>query len=188
VTACAVRVKRNRACFSVCSRDVSPYFQNRSAHFTKRYSYYIWGRNLATHINLVKLSVGTEDIGDLAAWQASRRAQTDDGLPRHVTRMWPKRDAELLDGGSIFWVIKGVIMCRQPILRLDAYIGGDDIRRCAIVCNPGLIRVEATPKRAFQGWRYLAPADAPRDLPDARQDEEALPPELSKALAAIGVR
>lgn len=139
-------------------------------------------------VHILKLSVGTETIADLAAWQATARAQTQDGLPRHITRMWPKRADEILNGGSIFWVIKGVILCRQPIARLDEYIGGDGIRRCAIVCKSGLIRVEATPKRAFQGWRYLTVDDAPRDLPEGRQDEEALPPELSKALAAIGVR
>lgn len=139
-------------------------------------------------VHMLKLSVGTEDIAGLAAWQATKRAQSEDGLPRHITRMWPKRADEILNGGSIFWVIKGVILCRQPILRLDEYTGADGIRRCAITCKPGLIRVEATPKRAFQGWRYLQVADAPRDLPDGRQEEEALPPELSKALAAIGVR
>lgn len=139
-------------------------------------------------VHILKLSVGTETVSDLAAWQATARAQTQDGLPRHITRMWPKRADEILNDGSIFWVIKGVILCRQPIARLDEYIGADDIRRCAIVCKPGLIRVEATPKRAFQGWRYLTVDDAPRDLPEGRQDEEALPPELSKALAAIGVR
>ncbi|MDC1399211.1 DUF1489 domain-containing protein [Yoonia sp.] len=139
-------------------------------------------------VNMLKLSVGTEDIAGLQEWQNTRRAQTDDGLPRHVTRMWPKRGEEILNGGSIFWVIKGVILCRQPILHLDEYLSADGIRRCSIVCQTGLIRVEATPKRAFQGWRYLAVEDAPRDLPDGRQDEEALPPELSKALAAIGVR
>ncbi|WP_400083449.1 DUF1489 family protein [Yoonia sp. R78084] len=139
-------------------------------------------------VHILKLSVGTETVADLAAWQATARAQTQDGLPRHITRMWPKRAEEILNDGSIFWVIKGVILCRQPIARLDEYIGGDGIRRCAIVCKPGLIRVEATPKRAFQGWRYLTVDDAPRDLPEGRQDEEALPPELSKALAAIGVR
>jgi len=82
----------------------------------------------------------------------------------------------------------GVILCRQPIERLDEVIGQDGIRRCAITSTPGLIRVEATPKRAFQGWRYLSVEDAPKDLPENRQDEESLPPELSKALAAIGVR
>lgn len=139
-------------------------------------------------VHMLKLSVGTEDIAGLEAWQSTKRAQTDDGLPRHVTRMWPKRGDEILNGGSIFWVIKGVILCRQPILRLDEYLSEDGIRRCAIVSKPGLIRVEATPKRAFQGWRYLPTADAPNDLPEGRQSEEALPPELSKALAAIGVR
>jgi hypothetical protein len=139
-------------------------------------------------VHMLKLSVGTEDVAGLEAWQATKRAQTDDGLPRHITRMWPKRGDEILNGGSIFWVIKGVILCRQPILRLDEHTSEDGIRRCAIVSKPGLIRVEATPKRAFQGWRYLAVGDAPRDLPEGRQDEEALPPELSKALAAIGVR
>ena len=139
-------------------------------------------------IHILKLSVGTEDVAGLSEWQNQPRAQTDDGLPRHVTRMWPKRGAEILNGGSIYWVIKGVIQCRQPILRLDPYDSADGIRRCAIVSQPGLIRVAATPKRAFQGWRYFDPADAPDDLPDNRQSEEALPPDLSKALAAIGVR
>ena len=139
-------------------------------------------------VNLLKLSVGTEDVAGLAAWQATKRAQTDDGYPRHVTRMWPKRDVEILNGGSIFWVIKGVILARQSILRLDEYNSADGIRRCAIVCDTPLIRVAATPKRAFQGWRYLTPEDAPEDLPPGRENEEALPPELTKALAAIGVR
>ncbi|MDX8347901.1 DUF1489 domain-containing protein [Cognatiyoonia sp. IB215446] len=143
---------------------------------------------MARYVNLVKLSVGTDDVAGLAAWQATKRAQANDGLPRHVTRMWPKRGKEILNGGSIFWVIKGVILCRQPILRLDEYVSADGITRCAIVCKPGLIRVEATPKRPFQGWRYLAAADAPADLPEGRQTEEPLPPELSKALADIGVR
>ena len=139
-------------------------------------------------LHLLKLSVGTDDVADLAEWQATPRAQSADGLPRHVTRMWPKREADLLDGGSIYWVIKGVILCRQPLLRLDEYIGGDGIRRCAITCKPGLIRVEPTRKKAFQGWRYLDPADAPADLGRARAGEDSLPPSLSTALAEIGVR
>ena len=139
-------------------------------------------------VNLIKLSVGTDDVAGLAAWQATKRAQTDDGYPRHVTRMWPKRETEILTGGSIYWVIKGVILARQKILRLDEYNSADGIRRCAIVCDTPLIRIAATPKRAFQGWRYLAPEDAPIDLPEGREEEEPLPLELSQALAAIGVR
>jgi hypothetical protein len=138
-------------------------------------------------VHLVKLSVGSETIDDLATWQASKRAQGPDGLPRHVTRMWPKREADLLQGGSIYWVIRGVIQCRQRISRLDEYIGSDGIRRCAIVLEPELIRTHGAVKSPFQGWRYLKPGDAPPDLPKGRAAEEALPPELNRALAEIGV-
>ncbi|WP_386628411.1 DUF1489 family protein [Sulfitobacter geojensis] len=138
-------------------------------------------------VNLIKLSVGTESVEGLAEWHASKRAQTPDGLPRHVTRMWPKREAEILNGGSIYWVIKGSIQCRQVIKRLDEVIGSDAIRRCAIVLEPELIRTQSSLKRPFQGWRYLTPQDAPMDLPEGREAEEALPVELNQALAEIGV-
>lgn len=142
---------------------------------------------MAIKLHLQKLSVGTENVADLAAWQASKRAQAPDGLPRHVTRMWPKRAEELLSGGSIYWVVKGSLLCRQRIIRLDEYIGTDAIRRCAIVIDPELIRVVPSLKRPFQGWRYLKPEDAPKDLPAGRENEEALPPSLSAALAEIGI-
>ena len=108
---------------------------------------------MSAKLHLQKLSVGTNDMSDLAAWQDTKRAQAPDGLPRHVTRMWPKREAELLGGGSIYWVVKGSLLCRQRIDRLDEYIGSDGIRRCAIVLDPELIRVVPTIKRPFQGWR-----------------------------------
>ena len=138
-------------------------------------------------INLIKLSVGTETVEGLEEWQSTKRAQTADGLPRHVTRMWPKRETEILNGGSIFWVIKGAIQCRQKILRLDEVIGEDGIRRCAIVSDPKLIRTQSSLKRPFQGWRYLKVEDAPIDLPEGRVQEEELPLELNQALAEIGV-
>ncbi|MEP5760510.1 MAG: DUF1489 domain-containing protein [Litoreibacter sp.] len=140
------------------------------------------------YINLIKLSVGTESVEGLQAWQDSPRPKGDDGLPRHVTRMWPKREAELLNGGSIYWVIKGVIQARQKILRLDEYDAGDGVRRCALVFSPPLIRVENALRRPFQGWRYLKAEDAPSDLTQARATEDVLPPQLSAALAEIGVR
>ncbi|MGB7318456.1 MAG: DUF1489 domain-containing protein [Planktotalea sp.] len=140
-----------------------------------------------THINLIKLSVGTESVEGLEDWQQMRAAASD-GLHRHVTRMWPKREEEILKGGSIYWVIKGVIQARQPILRLDEVIGDDGIRRCAIVMKPGLILTQHALKRPFQGWRYLKPEDAPADLPEGKSHEEPMPAELSAALAEIGVR
>ena len=135
----------------------------------------------------MKLSVGSEAVESLAAWQASRGAQSPGGELRHVTRMWPRREAEVLAGGSIYWVIKGLVQVRQRILRLDEVIGQDGIRRCGIVLDPVLIRTTTVPKRPFQGWRYLDPKDAPPDLPTSRQSEDTLPPQLAGALAEIGV-
>nr|WP_218958630.1 DUF1489 domain-containing protein [Thalassovita aquimarina] len=136
---------------------------------------------------MIKLSVGTDDVENLIDWQRLPQAQTADGLPRHVTRMWPKREAEILNGGSIYWVIKGVIQCRQRVLRLDQVIGQDGIRRCAIVLDPELHRTNQALRRPFQGWRYLKPEDSPADLPATRDAEDPLPADLSAALAEIGV-
>ncbi|MCA0907103.1 DUF1489 domain-containing protein [Ruegeria marisrubri] len=139
------------------------------------------------YVNLIKLSVGSESVDTLMAWQDSYRQRFADGLPRHVTRMWPKREAEILNGGSIYWVIKGVIQCRQRILRLDEATGDDGIRRCAIVLDPKLHRTQNALKRPFQGWRYLKPEDTPADLPKNREQDDALPDDLNRALAEIGV-
>ncbi|WP_209598064.1 DUF1489 domain-containing protein [Ruegeria sp. HKCCSP351] len=139
------------------------------------------------YVNLIKLSVGSESVDSLIAWQDSRMPLYEDGYPRHVTRMWPKRDAEILNGGSIYWVIKGVVQCRQRILRLDEVIGEDGIRRCAIVLDPKVHRTQNALKRPFQGWRYLKPEDTPADLPKGRAQDDALPDDLNRALADIGV-
>ncbi|WP_298933692.1 DUF1489 domain-containing protein [uncultured Ruegeria sp.] len=139
------------------------------------------------YVNLIKLSVGSESVDTLIEWQDSRKPLYEDGLPRHVTRMWPKRQTEILSGGSIYWVIKGVVQCRQRILRLDEVIGEDGIRRCAIVLEPEVHRTQNAQKRPFQGWRYLKPEDTPPDLPKGRSQDDALPDDLNRALAEIGV-
>jgi len=139
-------------------------------------------------IHLVKLCVGVDSVEALADWQA-RRLAAEPGRPLvHVTRMWPRRAAEILAGGSLYWVIRGAIRARQPILGLDAVEGTDGIRRCAIVLSPELVRTEPAPRRPFQGWRYLPPEAAPPDLPAGREAEEPLPAELAAALSALGVR
>lgn len=138
-------------------------------------------------LNLIKLSVGSDSVDSLMRWQSSARAKGPDGLPRHITRMWPKRASELLEGGSIYWVVQGLVQCRQRLLRFDEVIGNDGIRRCGFVLDPDVIRTSTAPKRPFQGWRYLKPEDAPTDLPAHRQEEDDLPPNLSAALADIGV-
>ncbi|SHG86937.1 DUF1489 family protein [Marivita hallyeonensis] len=138
-------------------------------------------------IHLIKLSVGSDSVEQIEDWQRNRSKQRIGGQYYHLTRMWPKREAELLNGGSIYWVVKGFLQARQRVLSLEEVIGDDGIRRCAIVLDPELIRTTVAPKRPFQGWRYLKPEDAPADLGKARANDDALPPDLAGKLAEIGV-
>lgn len=139
-------------------------------------------------LHILKLCVGADSVQDLIDWQAANPAPYPTGGRRHVTRMWPKREAEVLDGGSLYWVIKGVVLCRQRILRLDEVTRGDGIRRCGLVLAPEVVRTEPAPRRPFQGWRYLTEAEAPRDLAAARHGDDSLPPGMAEALAEFGVR
>lgn len=137
-------------------------------------------------LHLLKLCVGTDRPEDLAAWQAGRALN---GRTKfwHTTRMWPRREAELLKGGSLFWVMKGAITCRQRIVALEEEIGADGIRRCRIMLNKDIILTSRAPRRAFQGWRYLEAADAPRDLGHIDEAGTDLPDELADELLRIGV-
>ena len=100
--------------------------------------------------------------------------------------MFPKQKAALEAGGSVYWVIKGMILCRNPIVRLEEVIRRDGVKACSILMEPTLIPVMPTPRRAFQGWRYLKPEDAPQDLGDAMEDDEELPPKLMRKLVELG--
>ena len=140
-------------------------------------------------LHLVKLCVGADTVDDLRAWVRKRSAQNKAaGMGRvhdHVTRMFPKRREELLDGGSIYWVIKGVVLARQRLLGFDKRIGADGIERCAIIIDPKLVDTAPQPRRAFQGWRYLRAEDAPEDSDGTAVG--ALAPELGQALAELGL-
>lgn len=135
------------------------------------------------YVNLVKLCVGVDSVDDLTS-RIDARNSTE---TRHVTRMWPKRAQQLLNGGSLYWVIKGVVQARQKIVGLDEVIGQDGIRRCGIRLDARLIRTHGAPKRPFQGWRYLPPDQAPADLRTLRNSDADIPPALNSALAEIGV-
>lgn len=139
-------------------------------------------------MHLIKLAVGVEDFAHLAQLQAQRaRQNAAAGLgacPRHITRQRPRRGPELLDGGSIFWVIKGQIRARQRIKGLEDVVDADGVWRCALVLDPDLHPTQPKVHRAFQGWRYLDPAKAP---PDALHDAPELPGELARALDALGL-
>ncbi|WP_090847456.1 DUF1489 family protein [Paracoccus alkenifer] len=135
-------------------------------------------------IHMMKLCVGADGPEDLEQWQRERFGA---GPAVHVTRMRPKRAEELLDGGSIYWVFRGVMLARQRLLDLQERIGADGITRCALILDRDLVRVAALPRRPFQGWRYLQPKDAPPDLPPGRASEDALPPELVRELTEMGL-
>lgn len=139
-------------------------------------------------LNILKLCVGAESVEDLQNWHDQHCGIWSKGTSEHITRMWPKREAEVLDGGSLYWVIKGIILARQRILALEPRRGLDGIERCALVMDAQVIRTEPAPRRPFQGWRYLDPAEAPRDLPKGRAKDDKLPPDLARALADIGLR
>lgn len=140
-----------------------------------------------THLNILKLCVGCDSVEDLVGWHRANPSTRPDGARRHVTRMWPKREAEL-QGGSLYWVIKGVILCRQAIVGLEKVEGADGILRCGILMDPEVVRTEAAARRPFQGWRYFDPKDCPPDLGRARISDDVLPPALALALAEIGLR
>jgi hypothetical protein len=140
------------------------------------------------HLNIIKLCVGAESVEDLLQWQEQNADRWAPGTSEHVTRMWPKRADEVLAGGSLYWVVKGAVLCRQRIVGLEPRRGSDGIERCAIVLDRDVIRTEAAARRPFQGWRYLDPKETPRDLPKGRERDDALPPALAQALAEIGLR
>jgi hypothetical protein len=140
------------------------------------------------HLNIVKLCVGASSIEDLAAWQRQNAPYWAKGTAEHITRMYPKREAEILGGGSLYWVIKGEILARQQFLDIQQVAGSDGILRCAFILDAQIVRTHPAPRRAFQGWRYLAAADSPPDLPKGRESEAPLPQDLARALAEMGLR
>jgi len=133
-------------------------------------------------LHILKLCVGVDTLQELADWQAARLKQMKGPrkLLSHVTRMTPKRRDEILDGGSLYWVIKGQIAARQPIVDLRPAVKNGH-PSCAIVYEPALIPVARRLHRPFQGWRYLKADDAPPDLPDGMSGE------LGAELAALGL-
>ncbi len=135
-------------------------------------------------LHVQKLAVGIRDRAHLAEVQAAR-AGTDPPL-RHLTRHRPARAAEILAGGSIYWVINGAMSVRQRILAIEAGLRADGSPCCALHLDLALVPVAARPIKPFQGWRYLAAGQAPPDLA-SEADEAALPPALAEALRALAL-
>lgn len=127
-------------------------------------------------LHLIKLAVGAGEPADIAAWAARRG-------PVVHTRQTPKRAEEILDGGSLYWVIKGTVLVRMPITEIET-IGQKGQARCIIRLSPNPVMTAPMPRRAFQGWRYLTAADAPPDLAEA--GGEGIPTDLAKQLRELG--
>ncbi len=136
-------------------------------------------------LHLIKLCVGITQFEELEAWQKYRQGK--DGVLQHITRMTPRRGDELLKGGSIYWVIKGIIQARQKLLELRPIMDDEGVAHCALILDPKLVRTQPQPRRPFQGWRYLKPEDAPRDMPLGRAGKNAMPPEMRAELMALGL-
>lgn len=145
-------------------------------------------------LHIIKLCVGADSIDDLAQWQAGRiKAQKSAGIkkPRifHTTFMKPKREDEVLDGGSLYWVIKGVVQVRQRIIGFDEGTKENGTPACLLILDKELVAVRPMPRRAFQGWRYLTADDAPADMKTGKgaDDVAAMPPAMRKELASLGL-
>ncbi len=141
-------------------------------------------------IHLVKLCVGAHSVADLAQWQAGRLAEAKKGGKPgrlfHSTHQTPKKTEELLDGGSLYWVIKGVIQARQRLVGFEDGAKADGRQCCHILLDPELVPVYPVTRRAFQGWRYLTSEEAPADLGGSRGSElAALPAKMRRELAEL---
>lgn len=142
-------------------------------------------------LHLIKLYVGCDSVADLEDWIAQKlkekkkRGQKPEHI--HTTRMLPKRAAELVDGGSLFWVIRGQISCRERILDIRPTTGKDGIKRCQIVMDGNAVLVEPRPRSAFQGWRYFEAKDAPRDLSRAAPGAARMPEQMRRELRELGL-
>ena len=134
-------------------------------------------------VHLKKLSVGTASLDSLQRFQAQRIANV--GRLVHLTRNRPRRAEELLDGGSIYWIIKGVMTARQVIIDFVEAHRADGSSACGIVLSPEIVTVAPTRMRVFQGWRYLEVADAPLDV--GTDNDENMPNELIAELRELGI-
>ena len=141
-------------------------------------------------LHLIKLCVGADSVADLEAWIKQKLKVKKAGQkPEHIhtTRMVPKRAEELMDGGSLYWVIRGQIACRERIVDIRPFTDKDGIGRCRIVMDGKIVLVEPRPRAAFQGWRYLEAKDAPRDLARAAPGAARMPEAMRRELQELGL-
>ena len=135
-------------------------------------------------LHILKLCVGVSDISQLAEWQR-QRLRTAEKI-WHITRMLPRRADEIVSGGSLYWVIKGMVAVRRRIVEIGPFKDEDGISRCKFIFDEELVPVRPQPRRPFQGWRYLTEDDAPLDLPKGAAAHE-MPEKMRNELAELGL-
>ena len=135
-------------------------------------------------LNIVKLCVGVSEIQQLAGYQSARLEENKRIF--HVTRMVPRRQSELLDGGSLYWVMRGKILVRQRLTDIEEFTDPEGIRRCRLMLDRELVPVRPVPRRAFQGWRYLQQEDVSPDLTKAERESD-IPLEMRAQLIELGL-
>ena len=142
-------------------------------------------------VNLVKLCVGITAVGQLEQLQAARRREYSEKgrvpINIHITRNKPKRSQEIIDHGSLYWVIRRQIRVRQRIIRGDDLLDLEGKKRCGLILDPKLIRTEHRAYRPFQGWRYLEQSDAPSDLSPSQKVGVGMPSEMEEELRDLGL-
>jgi hypothetical protein len=136
-------------------------------------------------LHLIKLAVGIDDVAHLRNVQKERRRER--GRYVFYTRHMPRRRGEILDGGSIYWVIKGYVRVRERILGFIPVVEDDGERYTLVRYDPKLVETVWQPKRPFQGWRYLVPKDAPADRPAHAASEDRLPEAMAEELRSLGL-
>ncbi len=137
-------------------------------------------------LHLIKLCVGADSVVELEAW-IKRKMKGTKKEHIHTTRMVPKRAEELIDGGSLYWVIRGQVTCRERILDIRPFTDKDGIGRCRIVMDGKVKLVEPRSRAAFQGWRYLEAKEAPRDLSRAAPGAARMPEAMRRELRELGL-
>ncbi len=139
-------------------------------------------------LHILKMAVGVDSVPMLREIQKRRLENAGRGGDlRHLTRNYPRRAEKIIDGGSIFWIIKGYVRARQRILRIDHAVNSEGRRRCAFILDPELFETVLKPQRPLQGWRYLEPTDAPADRRENDLAEDGLPPEMAAELRQLGL-
>jgi hypothetical protein len=175
--------KRKGADASRTQKFFASFLQKRRLFFSeeKKQKTFMSLKPAPATVHLLKLAVGSQSIEDIRRWQSQQKA------PKHRTRNFPRRAEELLDGGSIYWVINRIVSARQRIIDIVEAVREDGTKCTDLMLDKVLVPVQGGLKKPFQGWRYLEPGDAPPDVAEGVVTSAEMPAALRRELAALGL-